>query len=304
MYIVFIILTLAGLGGLGYIIKKKIHSISLLDIEEQKPKSEKIKNTLIENRLKRVLQQHGQKPKDALKDVGTKMKKYFNSAFEKLLEIEKKASKTINNKMVEVKETREVKKSGKETQKEEKINELLQDAEQLRKSNSDWKVVEGKYIEILRLDEKNTTAYERLGGLYAENEQNKEARQVYEFLIKLGGESAEVYMNLANIAWEEDNLDEAKSYYFKALSLDGTLVSARVNLGLIFSQLGDKESAEQQFRAALELEPKNPRYLDLVIESSIKVGDKELANQALKNLEAVNPENKKIKELKKLIKEL
>ena len=72
-------------------------------------------------------------------------------------------------------------------------------------------------------------------------------------------------------------------------------------MGLIFDELGDKASAGQQFKAALELEPKNPKYLDLLIESGIKIGDKELAKEALRNLRDVNPENKKIKEFKNRI---
>jgi len=301
MYVFFIILGLIGLTGVVYVLFGKIQSLTLIDTEQAKPKSKKIKEALIASRFKRILLQKGKMPKDFLKGTSGKLKVYFEKTVDKLLEIEKKTSKKIaESKINDVSEVLSEKKEKKLSSKEEKITALLVEADAL-KSTSDFKKIEGKYIEIIKIDSKNIEAYEGLGQLYLENNQNKEARQIFDFLLKLGVEDAGLFVNIANLAWEDDNLDEAKTYYLKALSLDGSLMSARVNLGLIFNELSDKDSAAAQFRAALELEPRNPRYLDLLIESSIKIGDKELAKNALKKLELVNPENKKIKDLKKKI---
>jgi len=301
MYLFFAILGVIGLLGVSYILFGKIQSLTLIDTEQIKPKSKKIKEALMASRLKRILKEKGQKPKDLLKGTSGKLKSYFEKTIDKLLEIEEKTSKKIVQIKEDVKtEAKDSVKEKKLSPKEEKISALLEEVEAL-KSTEDFKKIESKYIEIIKIDAKNIKAYEGLGHLYLENNQNKEARQIFDFLLKLGVENAGLYINIANLSWEEDNLDEAKTYYLKALSLDGSLVSARVNLGLIFDQLSDKDSAAAQFRAALELEPRNPRYLDLLTEASIRIGDKELAKNALKKLELANPENKKIKDFKKKI---
>ena len=296
MYLFFIILGIIGFGGLIFIVGRKVQSISLVDVERHISKTKKIKDAIIASRFKRLLRQKGEKPKEILKGASNKFKGYFEKTVDKLMEIEEKSSKTLNKKV-------ESPKPIKRSKNEEKIKKLLKEVEKIADID-DWKQIEGKYIEIIKIDPKNIEAYQGLGRLYFDKNKANEARQIFEFLLKLGVEDADLYINLANLSWEEDNLDEAKSYYLKALSIDGAKVMARVNLGLIFNELGDKESAMQQFKAALELEPKNPKYLDLLIESALKIGNIELAKQALRNLRAVNPENKKIKEFKKRIEEL
>ena len=302
MYTIFIILGIIGLSGLLYIISRKFLSLSLIDVEKSVSKTKKIKNTIIASRFHRLLNEKGKKPKEILKGASEKMKAGFDRMIDNLMEIEKRTERTAT--AVKKPETTTEKKPKVKTSKaEDKIFALLREAASLGEGDS-WKQAEGKYIEILKIDSKNIEAYQGLGRLYLENGKNNEARQIFEFLLKLGAEDADMYISLANLSWEEENLDEAKTYFLKALSLDGTKVAARVNLGLVFSELGDKDSAAQQFRAALELEPKNPRYLDLLIESSIKFGNKDLAKQVLKNLKEVNPENKKIEEFKKRIEEM
>lgn len=304
VYIIFIILGVIGLGGLMYIISRKFLSLSLIDVEKSVSKAKQIKQAIIASRFHRLLNSKSKKPKEILRTASSRMKDYFDRTVDKLMEIEKKTAATaVPGAAKKMEKIKEKPPKAKTSKTEEKIAELLREAVSLAEGGS-WKQAEGKYIEVLKVNPKNIAAYQGLGKLYFENDKNNEARQIFEFLLKLGAEDADLYINLANLSWEEDNLDEAKTYYLKALSLDGTKVAARVNLGLVFGELGDKDSAAQQFRAALELEPKNPRYLDLLIESSIKVGNKDLAKQALRNLKAVNPENKKIEEFKARIEEM
>lgn len=293
---IFIVLGIVGLVGLIIIIVRKALSISLIDVERHTSKTKKIKDAIIASRFKRLLEERGQKPKEILRGASGRFKKYFERTVDKLMEIEDRSTKTL------IKQKGEPKKEA--SKADSKISGLLKEAEKLNARAGDWRQVEGKYVEVIKIDPKNTIAYQGLGKLYLDNEKPNEARQIFEFLLKLGVEDADVYTNLAGIAWEEDSLDEAKQYYLKALSIDGSRVIARVNLGLIYSDLGDKDSARQQFKAALELAPKNPKYLDLLIESGIKIGDKQLASDALRNLRDVNPENKKIKEFKKKIEEM
>lgn len=302
MYILFIILGIIGLAGIIWIVSRKFLSLSLIDVEKSISKAKKLKNSIIASRFHRILQAKGKKPKETLKNISGKIKKSFDRAMDRLLEIESKTEKAATAKLPAGKTEKE-KPALRATKTESKIFDLLEEAQRLARGDN-WKQAEGKYVEVIKVDSKNIAAYQGLARLYLDNNKNAEARQILEFLLKLGAEDADTYINFANLAWEEDSLDEAKIYYLKALSLDGSKVVARVNLGLVFGELGDKESAMQQFRAAFELEPKNPRYLDLLLESSIQIGDKDLARKALQNLKEVNPENQKIDDFKKRINEM
>jgi tetratricopeptide (TPR) repeat protein len=274
----------------------------LIDVERSVSKAKKLKNAIIASRFHRILQAKGKKPKETLRNISGKIKHSFDRAMDRLLEIEAKTEKAAIAKSAGI-TTEKEKPAIKAAKGESRILELLEEALRLTRGGN-WKQAEGKYIEVIKVDSKNIPAYQGLTRLYLDNNKNAEARQILEFLLKLGVEDADTYINFANLAWEEDSLDEAKIYYLKALSLDGSKVIARVNLGLVFSELGDKEAAMQQFRAAFELEPKNPRYLDLLLESSIQIGDKDLAKKALQNLKEVNPENQKIDDFKKRINEM
>lgn len=297
MYILFIILGIIGLAGVIIIVSRKFLSLSLIDVEKQISKMKKVKNAIIVSRFKRIMDEKGKQSRIAAKKIAAKFREGFNRAVDRLMEIESRA-KNAEKKITEKSKTKE-----RAQEIDKTIAVLLTEARNLSKGD-DWKLAEGKYIEVIKHDPKNIDAYKELGALYADNGQTKEAEQIFEYLLKSGVEDADLYIGIANLAWENDNLDEAKTYYLKALSLDGSRVAARVNLGLVFNELGDKDSATQQFHAALELEPRNPRYLDLLIESGIKIGNKDLAREALKNLKEVNPENKKIKEFEGRIKEI
>lgn len=295
MFALFIIIGILGILGAGFIISKKIHSLSLIDIEKVTPKAKKVKEAIIASRFRRILEAKGQKPKEFFKHLSEKIGHGFEKTIDRLMQLEAKSAQTFNKKI----ETPNV--------KVEKIKtmsaELMEEAQKLEKED-DWKLAEGKYIEIIKIDSKNINAYFGLGRLYAKHKRFSEARQIFEFLLKLNATTPELFLDIANLSWEENNLDEAKIYYLKTLDLDGTQVIARINLGLVFIELGDKDSAAQQFGAALALEPKNPRYLDLLVESCIKIGQSELAKQALKELKGVNPENQKINDFKKRINEM
>lgn len=287
-----------------FIISKKIHTLSLIDVEKATPKAKKVKEAIIASRFKRIFEEKRQKNKDFIKNLSGKIKHHLDKTVDRLMELEAKSAQTFN--ATENKSVNEVKvetPSPKIEKEKTKIEELLEEAQKLAK-DGDWKLAEGKYIEIIKLDSRNVDAYLGLGRLYAEQKKFSEARQIFEFLLKLNVATPDLYLDIANLSWEENNLDEAKIYYLKALSLDGARVIARINLGLIFSELGDKTSAAQQFSAALELDPRNPRYLDLLVESSIQIGEVALAKRALNNLKEVNPENQKIKELEDRIEEM
>jgi Flp pilus assembly protein TadD len=152
---------------------------------------------------------------------------------------------------------------------EKKIDNLLVEAENLAK-NEEYEAAEKKYIEILSLDAKNIPAYRGLGHLYIAQKQLVEAIQTFKHILKLNKKDSQANFELAEVLVRMDDFDTALNYISKAL----------------------------------EFEPVNPKYLDLWLAISIIIKNKEMAQEALERLKAVNPENAKIEEFAAKIKSL
>lgn len=118
-------------------------------------------------------------------------------------------------------------------------------------------------LTILRFDEKNATAYNRLGILYAKEKQYKEAVECFEI----------------------------------AQSLDMTANSLH-NTGLIYLETGDYEKSSIAFRQAIELEAEVPsRYIALA-KAEEKLGKTE---NAIQSLEMAYKLNKSLPVLKHIL---
>lgn len=133
-----------------------------------------------------------------------------------------------------------------------------------------WDRAEKKFIEVISSDPKNGEAYENLGRLYLAKKDNKLAKETFAFLAKLKPKDASVI----------------------------------ASLGEVEELLGEYTRAHIQFKKAVKLSPKNPKYLDFLINSTIDIGDKHMAMSTLDRLRKVNPENKKIELFDKRISEM
>ncbi|MFH1412780.1 MAG: tetratricopeptide repeat protein [bacterium] len=133
---------------------------------------------------------------------------------------------------------------------------------------------ENKYIEIIGLDSKNFKAFQLLGELYLYRQNYQEAEQTLQHAVKLktsnGGDAPE----LANV-------------YF--------------DLSYVYEAQKDHAEAVDNMKKALKIDSNNPRYLNKMIELCIMIDNKGDAYDACKKLEKVNPDNKKLKELKQRV---
>lgn len=126
---------------------------------------------------------------------------------------------------------------------------------------------EKKYVEIISLDYKNTDAYKKLGVIYSERKDYDHAYEIFQHILKLNPNDVETLLGLC----------------------------------LLHKQKGENEKALICAESALGLEPANPRVLDFLIEMSIIVGNKVLAEETLEKLRAANPENQKLGEFRERI---
>lgn len=150
-----------------------------------------------------------------------------------------------------------------------KIKKLLVLAEEFVKEGK-LKEAEEKYIEIISLDHRNIAAYKGLGDIYLAEKNYEFARETFEYILKIKPDDVDTY----------------------------------INLGLLWKALNDNEKALNYFNQAVTIEPKNPRSLDFLLEMSIILGNKLLANETFKKLKEVNSENQKLKEFEERIKSM
>ncbi len=133
-----------------------------------------------------------------------------------------------------------------------------------------WDRAEKSLIQVISEDPKYIEAYEQLGHLYLLRKDYQQALETFEFLSKLSPEDASV------IAY----------------------------LGQVEDQLKHFKKALRYFKNAVKINPKNPKYLDFLIASAIKIGDKNLAMTTVDRLREVNPDNKKIEKFDQRIEQM
>jgi len=163
-------------------------------------------------------------------------------------------------------------------EKQKKIQELLLAAEDYLKKELLEKAEE-KLVEIISLDSKNLNAFSKLAALYEDLKKFPEARQTYHYALKLARQHQHEKEIMGELSLQE--------IYF--------------DLAWLEKEAGDLKTSLDNVREALDLEPNNPRYLDLILDLSIIMKDKEQAQEYLLKLAEVNPENQKLAEIQREI---
>ena len=101
-------------------------------------------------------------------------------------------------------------------------------------------------------------------------------------------------VKLADMAEKKGDLDKAIDFYQQAVVLNDSLSPRFYHLAELLLRVKEPQVAKEAILQAVELEPKNPKYLDLLIEIVILCGDKDLAAEAYNELRLVNPDNQKL----------
>lgn len=194
---------------------------------------------------------------------------WLESQHRKLLEIKKNYKIAVKKKAQQTNETD----NELSPEKIQKIQTLLTAAQDLFKQEL-FKEAEDQYIEIISLAPKNIEAYRGLAEVYLANKSQTHAETTLEHILKL------------------------------ASTLSDRQIEDFVNLGLVKQELGKNAEAQHYLSKALEIEPLNPRYLDLYLESCVLCKDKETAWSVYRKLKEVNPENHKLDEFVEKIRTL
>ena len=130
-------------------------------------------------------------------------------------------------------------------------------------------------LTILRVDEKNASAYNRLGILYAKQKSLKDAIECFEIAQSLEPSASSLH-NVGLIYYETGNYDKAALAFEQAIAIDGELPARHIAYAKVQEKLGHEEKMIESLEKAMELEP-IPQTLNILADAYERTGRSELA---------------------------
>lgn len=114
-------------------------------------------------------------------------------------------------------------------------------------------------LTILKIDEKNAAAYNRLGILYAKQKEYKDAIDCFEIASSIEATQSSLH-NLGLIYYETENYQKAAVAFEQALKLDDQLAARHIAYAKVLEKLGNDKQMFDELNKAIELEPNRESY--------------------------------------------
>ena len=130
-------------------------------------------------------------------------------------------------------------------------------------------------LTILRVDERNATAYNRLGILYAKQRAYQDAIECFEIAQSLESSASSLH-NVGLIYFETGAYDKAALAFEQAIQLEGNLAARHVAYAKVQEKLGDNKKMIAALEKAVDLEP-NPQSLTILADAYDRTGKPDLA---------------------------
>ncbi len=109
-------------------------------------------------------------------------------------------------------------------------------------------------LTILKFDEKNAAAYNRLGILYAREKHFKEAIECFEIAQSLDNNASSLH-NVGLIYLETNNYEKAAMAFEQAIALEGDQPGRYIAYAKALEKLGERKQAIKQLETAYDLNP-------------------------------------------------
>ena len=109
-------------------------------------------------------------------------------------------------------------------------------------------------LTILKIDEKNAAAYNRLGILYAKRKEFKDAIDCFEIASSIDSTPSSLH-NLGLIYFETENYDKAAIAFEQAIKLEYNLAARHVAYAKVQEKIGNIKLMIEELNIAAKLEP-------------------------------------------------
>lgn len=131
-------------------------------------------------------------------------------------------------------------------------------------------------LTILRVDEKNASAYNRLGILYAQQHSLSDAIECFEIAQSLEPSASSLH-NVGLIYYETKNYEKAALAFEQALAIDSDLAARHIAYAKAQEKLGNNKKMIEALEKAVEIDP-IPQTLNILADAYERTGQTDLAN--------------------------
>lgn len=114
-------------------------------------------------------------------------------------------------------------------------------------------------LTILKIDEKNAAAYNRLGILYAKQKEYKDAIDCFEIASSIEPTASSLH-NLGLIYYETENYVKAATAFEQAIKMEEDLAARHIAYAKVQEKLGNTKLMLQGLERAVELEPNKESF--------------------------------------------
>jgi tetratricopeptide (TPR) repeat protein len=156
----------------------------------------------------------------------------------------------------------------------DKLSQLWTIAQESLQANK-YLRAEKALLTILRVDERNASAYNRLGILYAKQQSFPDAIECFEIAQSLEPSASSLH-NVGLIYYETKNYEKAALAFEQALSIDGELSSRHIAYAKVQEKLGNNKKMIESLEKAVELDP-IPQTLNILADAYERTNQSELA---------------------------
>lgn len=114
-------------------------------------------------------------------------------------------------------------------------------------------------LTILKIDEKNAAAYNRLGILYAKQKEYRDAIDCFEIASSIEATPSSLH-NLGLIYYETENYQKAAIAFEQSLKLEDDLAARHIAYAKVQEKLGNTKLLISELEKAVALEPNKESY--------------------------------------------
>jgi len=118
-------------------------------------------------------------------------------------------------------------------------------------------------LTILKIDQKNAAAYNRLGILYAKQREYKDAIDCFEIASSIEPTASSLH-NLGLIYYETENYEKSASAFELALKYEDNFAARHIAYAKVQEKLGNHKLMLDELKKAIELEPNHESYSLLI----------------------------------------
>ncbi|HTE58134.1 MAG TPA: tetratricopeptide repeat protein [Verrucomicrobiae bacterium] len=157
-------------------------------------------------------------------------------------------------------------------------------------------------LTILKIDQKNAAAYNRLGILYAKQKEYKDAIDCFEIASSIEPTASSLH-NLGLIYYETENYQKAATAFEQALKLEEELAARHIAYAKVQEKLGNEKLMLDGLKRAIELEP-NPESFSLLIKAYENAGmqaEADVLNDKLEKLIVPSGKSKRVIRPKRVV---